>query len=62
VCLAEEAMNPDLNNTGISREFLKDTLLVEGSETRELVPTMGWHLVKNLRTDNGEKEAYIRFR
>ncbi|XP_059468321.1 1-phosphatidylinositol 3-phosphate 5-kinase isoform X2 [Neocloeon triangulifer] len=48
----------DANSTCISKEFLKDTLMVESSESREMVPSMGWHKVQHLRTDNGEKEAY----
>ncbi|XP_065348560.1 1-phosphatidylinositol 3-phosphate 5-kinase isoform X2 [Cloeon dipterum] len=48
----------DYSSTCISKEFLKGTLMDKSSESREMVPSMGWHKVQNLRTDNGERESY----
>ncbi|XP_023718004.1 1-phosphatidylinositol 3-phosphate 5-kinase isoform X3 [Cryptotermes secundus] len=45
---------------GISSEFLSGTLLLQNAQSRELVPASGWHNVTQLRTDNGEQQAYLR--
>ncbi|KDR20319.1 1-phosphatidylinositol 3-phosphate 5-kinase isoform X2 [Zootermopsis nevadensis] len=45
---------------GISSEFLSGTLLLQNSQSRESVPTSGWHNVTQLRTYNGEQQAYLQ--
>lgn len=47
---------------GISSEFLSGTLLLQNSQSRESVPTSGWHNVTQLRTYNGEQQAYLQLR
>jgi hypothetical protein len=46
----------------ISSEFLTGTLLLQSAQSRELVPASGWHNVGQLRTDNGEQQAYQQLR
>ena len=47
---------------GISSEFLSGTLLLQNAQSRELVPASGWHKVPQLRTDNGELQAFTLLR
>ncbi|KAJ9599194.1 hypothetical protein L9F63_010325, partial [Diploptera punctata] len=45
---------------GISSEFLSGTLLLQNAQSREPVPALGWHNVTQLRTDNGEQQAFTQ--
>jgi hypothetical protein len=54
---------PESSHTyGISSEFLSGTLLLQNAQSRESVPACGWHNVTQLRTYNGEQQAYVQLR
>ncbi|XP_069701423.1 1-phosphatidylinositol 3-phosphate 5-kinase isoform X2 [Periplaneta americana] len=55
-----ERMLENSHTYGISSEFLSGTLLLQNAQSRELVPASGWHNVTQLRSDNGEQQAYVQ--